>query len=46
MLEDLINEFKEIFKYDGEVETFFSPLKTLYIIQSKVVNFILFLFSM
>jgi len=25
MLEDLINEFKEIFKYDGEVETFFSP---------------------
>ena len=25
MLEDLIKEFKEIFKYDGEVETFFSP---------------------
>ena len=25
MLEDLIKEFKEIFKYDGNVETFFSP---------------------
>ena len=25
MLEELIKEFKEIFKYDGEVETFFSP---------------------
>ena len=25
MLEELIKEFKEIFKYNGEVETFFSP---------------------
>ena len=25
MLENLIKDFKEIFKYNGEVETFFSP---------------------
>ncbi len=25
MLENLVKDFKEIFKYSGEVETFFSP---------------------
>jgi len=25
MLENLVKDFKDIFKYSGEVETFFSP---------------------